>query len=604
MRYLVLSLLLVFTIVTPARAEAPAGAPAGGETLTLVTGDVLTVRRDQEGKLAGLVGPPEEGWLQETVGDQVYLVPRKATELVAAGRVDRELFNITRLVAEGHLSSVPVIVTGGVGALSARRQLPSIGAAVVDVTQHASFWNGVGAFDKIWLNGLATPSLDRSVAQIGGPVPGYSGAGATVAVLDTGIKADHPDLAGKVVEAADFTGTGVSDEHGHGTHVAGIIASNGPVYRGVAPDVRLLSGKVCKPAGCPFDAIIAGMEWAATRARVVNMSLGSDVPSNGTDVLSLAVNRLSAQTGALFVVASGNSGPGKLGSPAAADAALTVGAVDRSDVLATFSSTGPRLGDSAVKPDLVAPGVGIVSAGLSGDHVAKSGTSMATPHVAGAAALLAAAHPSWSGAELKDALTSATAVVAGDPYSRGTGRLDLRKAVGSAVRAPGVVNLGYFAGPYGSVPPVSRKVVYRNSSDAPLRLDLAWRGPASVSVSPSSLDVPAGGSAEATVTLDVNAGSLGLYSGELVAGDVRTVVGFHKDRTYAVNVRAIGRDGKPARANVVLVNNETGVGSLLSFTGTGRRGCGSWATTCSPGSCPQWMPLVRRSSRPRFRCPR
>ncbi|WP_285745096.1 S8 family serine peptidase [Lentzea sp. NBRC 105346] len=534
-----------------------------------MTGDVLTVMRGPDGKPAGLVGEPSGGWIQETVGDDVYVVPNKAAGLVNSGRVDRELFNVTRLVAEGHLRSTPVIVTGGVGTMSVKRSLPSIGASVIDVTQQADFWRDVESFDKIWLNGMAKPALDRSVAQIGGPVPGYSGQGATVAVLDTGIKADHPDLAGKVLEAKDFTGTSPNDEHGHGTHVAGIIASNGAPYRGVAPDATLLSGKVCTASGCPFDAIIAGMEWAASKARVVNMSLGNDAPSDGTDPLSQAVNKLSAQTGALFVVAAGNSGPGKLGTPAAADAALTVGAVDRNDVVASFSSTGPRLGDSAVKPDLAAPGVGIVSAGLAGGHVGMSGTSMATPHVAGAAALLAAAHPSWRGEDLKAALTSSTAVIAGDPFTRGTGRVDLRKAVGSPVRATGVVNFGYFAGPYGSVPPISKKVLYSNDSAAPVRLDLAWNGSSAVTVSPASVEVPAGGSASVTVTLDVNQGELGRFTGELVAGGLRTVVAFHKDRTYGVTVKAIDRNGNPGRANVILAN-AAGASARLSLQGNGQ----------------------------------
>ena len=133
----------------------------------------------------------------------------------------------------------------------------------------------------------------------------------TVGVLDTGVKADHPDLAGKVLEAKDFTGTrpDASDDLGHGTHVAGIIAGTGGAsggrYRGVAPDAWLISGKVCVAYGCPESAVIAGMEWIAPKVRVVNMSLGGEA-TDGTDPVSQAVNALSGRYGTLFVAPAGN----------------------------------------------------------------------------------------------------------------------------------------------------------------------------------------------------------------------------------------------------------------------------------------------------------
>src|SRR5262249_51800380 len=145
--------------------------------------------------------------------------------------------------------------------------------------------------------------------------------------------------------------------------------------------------------------IIDGMEWAASHAKVVNMSLGSQEPSDGTTPMDQAVNNLSASTGALFVIAAGNQGtPGWINAPAAADAALTGGAVDGQDQLAWFSNMGPRLNDSALKPDIVAPGVDILAARShfvdgTGDYQTMSGTSMAAPHVAGAAAILAERHP-------------------------------------------------------------------------------------------------------------------------------------------------------------------------------------------------------------------
>ena len=99
--------------------------------------------------------------------------------------------------------------------------------------------------------------------------------------------------------------------------------------------------------------IIDGMEWAAHNAKIVSMSLGSTEPSDGTDPMAQAVNNLSEETGSLFVIAAGNTGAEGIGSPGAADAALTVGAVDKSDNLAWFSSRGPRFGSSGLKPDLL-----------------------------------------------------------------------------------------------------------------------------------------------------------------------------------------------------------------------------------------------------------
>src|SRR4030095_16689142 len=141
-----------------------------------------------------------------------------------------------------------------------------------------------------------------------------------------------------------------TDHNGHGTHVAALVAGTGAAAggarRGGALGASLLSGKVLGDDGTgQFSRIIAGLEWAIGQgARVVNMSLSSDTPSTGQDPLSLAVNALSAEHGVLVVASAGNAGPGRgtIGAPGAADTALTVGAVNGQDRLATFSSRGPR----------------------------------------------------------------------------------------------------------------------------------------------------------------------------------------------------------------------------------------------------------------------
>ena len=145
------------------------------------------------------------------------------------------------------------------------------------------------------------------------------------------------------------------------------------------------------------------MEWASGKADVVSMSLGDPEFTDGLDPISQALNELTAETGALFVVAAGNSGGEfTVGAPGAADAALTVAASTASTNAPWFSSMGPRSGDHALKPDISAPGVEVTAARSQqmpwgeGLYQTMDGTSMATPHVAGAAAILAAAHPTWS----------------------------------------------------------------------------------------------------------------------------------------------------------------------------------------------------------------
>ena len=276
--------------------------------------------------------------------------------------------------------------------------------------------------DKIWLDGRVEAALDQSVPQIEADSAweqGYTGEGVKVAVLDTGIDSEHPDIAGQIDDAVSFVpGEEVKDVNGHGTHVASTVLGTGAgdgKHKGVAPDARLLVGKVLSDQGYGQDSwIIDGMEWASENAKIVNMSLGSDMPSDGTDPMAEAVNRLTDENGTLFVIAAGNrGGEGTIGSPGAADAALTVGAVDKADELAYFSSKGPRYGDMGLKPDLSAPGVGIVAARSqyssgTGYYKSLDGTSMATPHVAGAAAILAEKYPEWDGTTLKQALMNTT----------------------------------------------------------------------------------------------------------------------------------------------------------------------------------------------------
>ncbi|NJE29819.1 alkaline serine protease [Thermococcus sp. 18S1] len=295
-----------------------------------------------------------------------------------------------------------------------------------------------------------------SVSQIGADTVwnslGYDGSGIVVAVIDTGIDASHPDLQGKVVAWYDVVNgkTTPYDDNGHGTHVAGIVAGTGAVnsqYIGVAPGAKLVGVKVLAADGSgTISDIIAGVDWVVQNKdkygiKVINLSLGSSQSSDGTDSLSQAVNNAWA-AGLVVCVAAGNSGPNTytVGSPAAADKVITVGAVDSTDTIASFSSRGPTA-DGRLKPEVVAPGVDIIAPRASGTsmgtpidnyYTKASGTSMATPHVAGAAALILQAHPTWSPDKIKTAFIETADIVAPTEIADiayGAGRINVYKAI-------------------------------------------------------------------------------------------------------------------------------------------------------------------------------
>ncbi|GAA3657784.1 S8 family serine peptidase [Nonomuraea antimicrobica] len=396
--------------------------------------------------------------------------------------------------------------------------------------------------------------------QIGAPeawAAGYDGTGTTVAVLDTGVDATHADLAGQVADQRDFTGENVTgDPHGHGTHVAGTIAGTGADggAKGVAPGAKVLNGRVLGSDGSGLTSwIIDGMEWAAgeKRAGIVNMSLGS--PTAGGP-LTDAVSTLTKQHGTLFVVAAGNDGCDEcVGSPGDSPEALTVGAVDKQDKLADFSSRGPISADLAVKPDVTAPGVKIMAPKAGGGRVEMSGTSMATPHVAGAAALLRQAHPGLSGGELKSRLMATAKPGAGIPVdAQGAGRIDVAAAVkGSIVASAGSLNFGRLtAGEEKTL-----TVGYRNLGQTPAELDLS-SGDA-FTVEPARLTVPAGGTAEAKVT--IKAEEFGKVRQELTAAGVRTLLTASVEKPRVeLRVSGIARDGRTARGGFTVLNLDEG----------------------------------------------
>jgi Subtilase family len=611
-----------------AESAAAAAEPVPTRTVTLLTGDRVTVR----GAYAATVepGPGRTGvqFLTRRLDDHLSVIPSDALSMLQADRLDARLFDVTTLIDAGYDDHRPDLrlivthtpdtrevtlqdVTSGGGRMM--RDLPSIHGMAVQASKAGAtrLWDAITSAEsaprtlddgisKIWLDGVRRPTLDHSVPQIGAPAAwaaGYDGTGVTVAVLDSGIDATHPDLAGKVAAEENFTegDEGDQDLVGHGTHVASTVAGNGAVYRGVAPGARLLDGKVCVDAGCNESWILGGMQWAAERgAKVVNMSLGGPDTAE-VDPLEQAVRNLSAEHGTLFVVAAGNTAPAlPVNSPASADAALAVGAVDDNDALADFSAHGPRVADSAIKPDLTAPGVDITaaraaSAGTPGEaYVTMSGTSMATPHAAGAAAILAQQHPDWTGAQLKAALmTAAKPNPDLDVFAQGNGRLDVAKAVTQTVTAtPASLSFGRQAWPHDDDTPVAKTVSYRNDGSSPLTLALAVSAasPGTFTVDKPNITLPAGGTASVTVTADTSVdGPDGLLVGSLTAtaGNtmVRTPIAVDREvESYQLTLAHVGLDGQPNADFLTVVANWDGsVVRTVPAGGTVRVPRGSYA---------------------------
>lgn len=258
---------------------------------------------------------------------------------------------------------------------------------------------------------------------------GLDGSGVGICVVDTGVDPGHEQIVGRTVVFKDFIGTSTTpyDDHGHGTHVMSIAAGDGAggpaaaTHNGVAPQAALYAAKALDASGNGDDSgVVAAVQWCAQQAavRVISMSLGGPTASDGNDALSQTVDA-AADLGKVVVVAAGNSGDDleTVPSPGAARKAVTVGAAsdhsaspgapyaDAGITLAPFSSRGPTV-DGRIKPDVVGPGVTVeaAQAGTTAGYVTYSGTSMATPYVAGVVALGLQAQPTATPAQVLDAL--------------------------------------------------------------------------------------------------------------------------------------------------------------------------------------------------------
>ena len=605
-----------------AATAAAASSLTAKHHVTLITGDRVAL--DAKGRVVGLdraKGREDIPFRISKVDGHTLVVPGDAVQLVASGKLDQRLFDVTELNKSANRKAqkngLKVIVgyTGAAAATKAdvrdagtlRHSLRTLNADAVQtpVKDTPELWDAVTNGDKaasgiahVWLDGVRKASLDKSVPQIGAPTAwaaGYNGKGVKIAVLDTGVDATHPDLKDQVIESKNFTSAADATDHfGHGTHVASIAAGTGAKshgkYTGVAPGAKILNGKVLDDTGSGDDSgILAGMEWAAAQgADIVNLSLGGyDTPE--IDPLEAEVNKLSKDKGILFAIAAGNEGPQSIGSPGSAESALTVGAVDGNDKLADFSSTGPAA-DGSIKPDVTAPGVDITAAAAKGSLIDQevgenpdgylpiSGTSMATPHVAGAAAILKQEHPDWGYQELKSALTGSAKGGKYTPFEQGSGRIAVDKAIKQTVLAdPSSVNFGVQQWPHTDDTPVTKQLTYRNlgTSDVTLTLKSTATDPKGAAapagffkLGATQVTVPAGGTASVDVTVNTKLGGTldGAYSAYVTATGggqtVRTAAAVQREvQSYSVTVKHIGRDGNPTGVYSTALMGYSGIGN-------------------------------------------
>ncbi len=310
--------------------------------------------------------------------------------------------------------------------------------------------------EYVWPDLPVHTCLNTSVPKINAPrvwaEAGLRGQGVKVAVVDTGIDETHPDFAGRIVATKSFVSDSAHDDNGHGTHVAGTIAGSGAKsggkYVGVAPEASLYIAKVLRAnGGGSMSTVMAGIEWAVLeqQVQIINLSLGGSGSCDGTDALSTLVDEAVRQAGVVVCVAAGNEGPDSqtIGSPGCARYVITIGAITDNDQMARFSSRGPTA-DGRNKPDIVYPGVGIIAPQAAGTrlgtvieagYVASDGTSMATPHASGVAALMLQANPHLTAEQVKTLMLAGAVDIGARPNEQGVGRGDGYLAYQKAIAA-------------------------------------------------------------------------------------------------------------------------------------------------------------------------
>ncbi|MDP6583907.1 MAG: S8 family serine peptidase, partial [Anaerolineales bacterium] len=404
-----------------------------------------------------------------------------------------------------------------------------------------------------------------------------TGKGVTIGVIDTGVDYTHVDLGGciglecKVIGGYDFVNNDNDpiDDQGHGTHVAATAAGKG-ILKGVAPDAKVVAYKVLDSfGGGNWDDIIEAIERSVDPNQdgnfedhldVISLSLGG--PGNPDDPISTAIDN-AVDSGVVAVIAAGNSGPSPetIGSPGTARKAITVGAVDRCDSIAGFSSRGPVSWEGGVllKPDLTAPGVNICAAQwenswsssqcLDTEHTAISGTSMATPHVSGAAALLLQAHPEWTPDDIKSALMSTSLDLGLDALTQGSGRINVLNAHNAKITTePQSISFEVKAGQSSHVETISVKNLAEEQVTLTLSIpelkDQKGQSHDFASLSTNELVIDGGSIASFDFIVDIPNEAEGLFTGKIIItrDTTKYTIPFSFERISRLTLKAIDID--------------------------------------------------------------
>lgn len=470
-------------------------------------------------------------------GGESYVIPASVQAKVDSGALDMELFNIDKLYQAGFddasSDSLQIIVeyrdnsfdekpfSMAMPGAKVKAQFKVIDSVVMEVnkdnledvieglsanTAVEGVWldgmvfahkhpaknnpghnKGKGKKDKDhwWKNQIAADETSPTVPLTGAYGPyavDYDGTGIKVAVLDTGFDTDHPDLQTNIFMYQDFSSyntPNIDDLNGHGTHTASTVAGSGVAsngkYVGMAPGADLLIAKVLADNGSgSTSGILAGMQWAVDNgADIVNMSLGGSVTACDGPMVEM-VEALKDQ--ALFVISAGNNFIREtIGSPGCSPYALTVGAADRENVTAEFSSRGPSPDGHSAKPDITSQGVNVIAAASGGKgeyaYRANSGTSMSAPHVAGGAAVVLQARPELTPQQLKAVLTSSVTETRAHVLDQGAGPMDVNQAMVQSVIAQPNLELGFFDS-QNPVESHQSSVTLENISDEDVTFDL------------------------------------------------------------------------------------------------------------------------------------
>ncbi|MDX6646743.1 MAG: hypothetical protein QOK40_2470 [Miltoncostaeaceae bacterium] len=504
----------VAVIVTLAR-QVDTGAYVG-QPAALLTAARRLADRTQPPVIAAAGVPAQRFWITNALA---IAAPRAAIERLAA------------MPAVGRIDADPLVSAGGALATPAP---PAEGASA------AAAAAGPGDGDARPLDLIRARAVWRDF--------GITGAGIRVGSIDSGVDPDNPDLAGKIVAWRDFVGNRTSpyDDSGHGTHTIGTMvggsAQGAPI--GVAPGAKVLVAKALDENAAGQGAtLLAAGQWMtdpdgnpATNdfpAVVCNSWTAGDANDPWFD----QVVRTWLAVGIVPVFAAGNTGPGAstMGSPGSYPSSLAVAAVDDSPAVASFSSrgpvswdnrdrTGPAAGTVLVKPDVAAPGVGIVST-LGHGYGTYSGTSMAAPHVAGVAALMKQANGGLGAPEIAQILRD-TATDLGPPGNdtgTGSGLVDALAAVAAALGRPipavaAAPAASTASRPAGTTPPATgaaprapslsrvaaARLVSRARGALVVRGKLSGRGRVVATLRPAGLR---GAGAGATVTRSLRAGT-------------------------------------------------------------------------------------------------